>query len=125
MLAAELVFLPKLLDKKNRPLSFKPFSTYPTSKKDICIILDKTIPCHIVQNDLEQIGRKVCEGFFLKNVRIFDIFEGPGLPSGKKSLAFELEFSADSQTLTDVHVNNAFNSIQDHIDSIDKYQVRR
>ena len=37
----------------------------------------------------------------LENVELFDVYRGPGIPEGKKSMAFSLELRADDRTLTD------------------------
>ena len=40
-------------------------------------------------------------GKLLRNIRLFDVYRGTGVPEGKKSLAFSLELRADDRTLTD------------------------
>ena len=40
-------------------------------------------------------------GKLLRDVRLFDIYRGVGVPAGKKSMAFSLELRADDRTLTD------------------------
>ena len=40
-------------------------------------------------------------GKLLRNIKLFDIYRGIGVPAGKKSVAFSLELRADDRTLTD------------------------
>ena len=40
-------------------------------------------------------------GKLLRNIRLFDIYRGTGVPEGKKSVSFSLELRADDRTLTD------------------------
>ena len=40
-------------------------------------------------------------GKLLRDVRLFDIYRGTGIPEGKKSMAFSLELRSDDRTLTD------------------------
>ncbi len=40
-------------------------------------------------------------GKLLRNIRLFDIYRGTGVPAGKKSVAFSLELRSDDRTLTD------------------------
>ena len=40
-------------------------------------------------------------GKLLRNIKLFDIYRGTGVPEGKKSVAFSLELRADDRTLTD------------------------
>jgi phenylalanyl-tRNA synthetase beta chain len=48
----------------------------------------------------------------VESVGVFDVYQGAGLPDGKKSLAFNLVFRAADRTLTDVEVNGVFAAIQ-------------
>ena len=40
-------------------------------------------------------------GKLLRNIQLFDIYRGTGIPENKKSMAFSLELRADDKTLTD------------------------
>ena len=40
-------------------------------------------------------------GKLLRKINLFDIYRGPGIAPGKKSVAFSLELRADDRTLTD------------------------
>jgi phenylalanyl-tRNA synthetase beta chain len=40
----------------------------------------------------------------LKDATLFDVYQGPQIPSGKKSLAYHLVFQSPSKTLTDREV---------------------
>ena len=50
-------------------------------------------------------------GKLLRNVRLFDIYRGVGIPEGKKSLAFSLELRADDRTLTDTDSETVINKV--------------
>ena len=57
-------------------------------------------------------------------VAIFEIYQGQGLPEGRKSLAFSLVFRAADRTLTDDEVNAAFANIQKAITVDGRASVR-
>ncbi|MEE8384802.1 MAG: hypothetical protein V3S01_02665, partial [Dehalococcoidia bacterium] len=44
------------------------------------------------------------EASLVRFVRLFDVYEGPQVPSGKKSLAFSVSYQAQDHTLTDKEV---------------------
>ena len=73
-----------------------PLPKYPTVSRDLALVCDedKTVGC--VEKCIASAG-----GQLLKSVRLFDVYRGPGIPEGKKSLAFSLELRADDRTLTD------------------------
>ena len=50
-------------------------------------------------------------GKLLRDVKLFDIYRGTGVPEGKKSLAFSLELRADDRTLTDTDSEQVVNKV--------------
>ena len=52
-------------------------------------------------------------GKLLRNIELFDIYRGVGVPQGKKSMAFSLELRADDRTLTDQDSEAAVTRILD------------
>jgi len=76
-----------------------PISAYPAVREDIAIIVDKQISASAAEAIIRRAG-----GFLLKNVSLFDYYEGDSIPGGKKSLAFHLTFQSPSKTLTDKDV---------------------
>ena len=66
---------------------------------DIALVVDAAV-------NAESVRRVISEsaGDLLESVRLFDIYEGSQVDSGKKSLAFALEFRAPDRTLTDTEV---------------------
>jgi phenylalanyl-tRNA synthetase beta chain len=63
--------------------------------------------------------------FAVEQVAVFDVFQGGGLPEGKKSLAFSLVFRAADRTLTDDEVNGAFQKLQNEIVRDTGWTVRK
>jgi phenylalanyl-tRNA synthetase beta chain len=48
-------------------------------------------------------------------VLLFDVFEGPPLPEGKRSLAFSIDFRAGDRTLTDEEADGAVAAIVERL----------
>ena len=63
--------------------------------------------------------------FAVENVAVFDVYQGAGLPEGKKSLAFNLVFRAAERTLTDEEVNVVFLKVQEELAATTSYQIRK
>ncbi len=78
---------------------FEPVSSYPAVREDLAIIVDRRVSAAEVAESLTKAG-----GFLLKDVELFDVYEGQQIPSGKKSLAYHLTFQSPSKTLTDKDV---------------------
>lgn len=68
--------------------------------------MDKSVEA----NTIAQAIKKAC-GNNLKEIEVFDVYEGKGIESGKKSLAYSLTFSAQDKTLTDEEINPLLDKI--------------
>jgi phenylalanyl-tRNA synthetase beta chain len=78
------------------PQHFKSFTAlpkYPGIRRDLALILDKKVE----YNSLKEISFKV-EKNLLQEVNIFDIYEGKGIPEGKKSYALSFTFRDKNRT---------------------------
>ncbi len=73
-----------------------PISAHPVAKEDVALIVDATVASADVEAALVAGG-----GDLLESVRLFDIYTGPQIGEGKKSLAYALRFRAPDRTLTD------------------------
>lgn len=69
---------------------------YPAVYQDIALIVDEATPAAEVEAVIRQAG-----GGLLRNVRLFDVYQGEQIGAGKKSLAYALTFQAPNRTLRD------------------------
>jgi len=76
-------------------LQVKAVSTFPAAKEDIALVVDETTTAAEVEALVRQAAGDLAE-----EVRLFDVFRGPQLGVGKKSLAFSLVLRAPDRTLT-------------------------
>jgi phenylalanyl-tRNA synthetase beta chain len=71
-------------------------SHQPLAKEDVSLVVDASVPAAAVEAAL-----RAGAGDLLESIRLFDVFTGPQLGDGKKSLAFALRFRAADRTLTE------------------------
>ena len=76
--------------------TYIPLPKYPSVTRDLAIVCEEAITVAQVEEVIASAAGKL-----LRNIRLFDIYRGTGVPEGKKSLAFSLEIRADDRTLTD------------------------
>ena len=76
--------------------SVAPISSYPVAKEDVALIVDAAVPAAAVESALRRGA-----GPLLESVELFDVYTGPQVGEGRKSLAFALRFRAPDRTLTD------------------------
>jgi phenylalanyl-tRNA synthetase beta chain len=93
------VGLAELFAARTGPEEARPVSRYPSSDIDLAFVVEDRVASGDVEAALAEAG-----GGLLEWVRLFDVYRGPGVPAGARSLAFRLRFSALDRTLTDAEV---------------------
>lgn len=125
VLGGSILLTPKFFERKAKRARHQGIGNQPSSSKDLALIVDQSVLAGQVENDVSKFAQKTVQGFDCERVRIFDIYQGQGLPEGKKSLALSMTFRAADRTLTDKEVNAAFEAIQKMISEKTDYQIRR
>jgi phenylalanyl-tRNA synthetase beta chain len=74
-------------------------SHFPPASVDVALVVDRAVPAADVEAAL-----RAGAGPLLEEVRLFDVFSGPQIGAGRRSLAFALRFRAPDRTLTDAEV---------------------
>lgn len=83
--------------------SYVPLPSFPAVRRDVALIVERTIPHEQVQRVMQ--AQKMAA---LERVELFDVFQddsGEKIPRAKKSLAYALTYRASDRTLTDKEVN--------------------
>ena len=75
---------------------------------DLALVCDESITVGALEDCIAEAGGKL-----LRKIVLFDIYRGPGIAPGKKSVAFSLELRADDRTLTDEDSVNTVNRVLD------------
>ncbi len=103
--AAELDFSALLASRGPDP-EYRPLPRYPSVARDLAIVADKSVTVGQIERCIRENGGK-----YLRGVALFDIYEGPGVPEGKRSTAYSLTLRADDGTLTDDHADETVKAI--------------
>lgn len=91
---------------KHYSLTVKELSRFPEVKRDLALLVDSKTTF----SELREIAVK-SEKKLLKNVSLFDVYEGNKLPEGKKSYALSFILEDTTQTLTDTIIDKCMNNI--------------
>jgi phenylalanyl-tRNA synthetase beta chain len=99
---------PKRKATRTKPaLSLSPFQAL---RRDFAFVVDKSVAAGEIVKSVQGVDRQlICD------VRIFDIFEGPSLGEGKKSVAVEVELQPQDHTLTDAEIDTLAGKIIDNV----------
>ncbi len=123
--AGILTILPEKIRTGSARRRYADFSLFPAAWRDLALVVDAAMPASEVQKALAKTARAAAGNTFtVENVAVFDLYQGKGLPEGKKSLAFNLVFRANDRTLTDEEVNGVFAKIQKDITTDGTISVR-
>ena len=87
-------------------LVYKQVPRFPAITRDIALELDRTKPAGEIVETIKKAGTKL-----LKDVKVFDVYEGEKMEPGKKSVAFSLTYFDPERTLTDEDVSTAHNKV--------------
>ena len=93
--AAELD-LGALLSAPRRASSYKPLPRFPSTKVDVAVALASDTPAAEVEAAIRRAGKAD-----VARVELFDLYRGPNLGEGKKSLAYHVVLQSNSRTLSD------------------------
>ena len=92
---AEINFT-KLLTLQLPDATYTPLPKYPSVSRDLAIVCDEEVTVAQAEDVITAAAGKL-----LREIRLFDIYRGIGVPAGRKSMAFSLVLRADDRTLTD------------------------
>ncbi len=109
VMMAELEFDTLVENAQGQP-EVAPLARFPGLDRDLALVLDADAAHADVAAALATAG-----GDLLEAVTLFDVYEGPQVPAGKKSLAYTLRFRAADRTLTDAEADAAVRRIVDEV----------
>lgn len=104
---AELNWDALMKEIKKHSVTFKEISKYPSVKRDLALLLDKAISFDQIEKIAYKNERKL-----LREVTLFDVYEGKNLPEGKKSYAVNFVIQDDEKTLNDKQIDSIMSKIQ-------------
>jgi len=111
----------KLLNLVEEEHEYKMPSPYPESIKDIAVL----VPSQTLAGEVIQTIHQIDEDNLVRDVEIFDIFEGPPLPEGKKNLAFHIILQANDRTLSSKEIDAILKKIIKGLEENEEWKVRR
>jgi phenylalanyl-tRNA synthetase beta chain len=103
---ADLNWQNMLSEIKKHKISYSEISKFPEVKRDLALLLDKKTPFAEISKIAFNTERKL-----LKEVYLFDVYEGKNLEAGKKSYAVSFILQDEDKTLTDNQIDSIMNKL--------------
>lgn len=108
VLVAELDLDP--LVEPGAAIRFEDFGRFPAVHRDLALLLPVSTPAETVVGTARGLGLDVVD-----KVEIFDVYEGKGVPDGRRSLGITVTYRSSERTLTDDEVSRATDALVTHL----------
>ncbi|MBG6063081.1 phenylalanyl-tRNA synthetase beta chain [Flavobacterium sp. CG_9.1] len=99
----------KLLSSK---IKYTEIPKYPEVRRDLALLIDQSVTYDRIYTIAYQ-----TEKALLKDINLFDVYEGQNLPEGKKSYALSFTIQDHSKTLTDVQIDKIMSKLQKNFET--------
>ncbi len=99
----------KLISNK---IKFTEIPKYPEVRRDLALLIDRAVTYESIYTIAKQTEKSL-----LKNIDLFDVYEGQNLPEGKKSYALSFSIQDSSKTLTDEQIDKIMNKLQKNFET--------
>ena len=99
----------KLISNK---IKFTDIPKYPEVRRDLALLVDNSVTFDTIYD----IACKT-EKSLLKDINLFDVYQGKNLPEGKKSYAVSFTLQDNTKTLTDEQIDKIMNKLQKNLES--------
>ncbi|MGL2964889.1 phenylalanine--tRNA ligase subunit beta [Flavobacterium sp. RSB2_4_14] len=99
----------KLIGSK---IKFTDIPKYPEVRRDLALLVDNSVAFDSIYNIARQTEKSL-----LKDINLFDVYEGKNLPEGKKSYAVSFTLQDTSKTLTDEQIDKIMNKLQKNMEN--------
>ncbi|HEY2809474.1 MAG TPA: phenylalanine--tRNA ligase subunit beta [Steroidobacteraceae bacterium] len=89
-----------------RRIAYQEISRFPQVRRDLAVVVDESVTLSTLTERVT-----LSTSSLLRDLRVFDVYRGPGLEEGRKSVALGLIFQDISRTLTDEDVERLMSSV--------------
>ncbi|WP_025739483.1 phenylalanine--tRNA ligase subunit beta [Aquimarina pacifica] len=97
---------------KRNKVKFSEIPKFPEVRRDFALLLDDSIKFEEIHTIAKQTEKQL-----LKNVNLFDVYQGDNLPKGKKSYAVSFTIQDNKKTLTDKQIDKIMNKLQHNFEN--------
>jgi len=104
---------------KNK-IVYKEVSKFPSIRRDLAILVDKNVSFSSLKTIAEKTERKI-----LREVNVFDVYQGDKLPENKKSYALSFIFQDEEKTLTDKQIDSLIQKFILNFETELKAEIRK
>lgn len=109
----------RVFGMEQEPLLYTSIPKYPGTSRDIAFVVDETVLHEELLHVMKESGGK-----WLRSIRLFDLYQGENIESGKKSVAYSLSYLNPDATLTEDEINGDFEKVKHALIDSFKAEIR-
>ena len=107
------------LVQQQAKLKYHAISKFPMVRRDLALLLDK----EVTYQEIENLVKKTDDNL-IKNVNLFDVYEGDRLPAGKKSYAISINLQDENKTMNDKQIDKLMKKVVNSLKQELKAELR-
>jgi len=101
-----------ILKSMSAKIKYSEIPKYPEVRRDLALLVDQSVTYDAIYTIARQTEKSL-----LKNVNLFDVYEGKNLPEGKKSYALSFIIQDNTKTLEDVQIDKIMTKLQKNFET--------
>lgn len=95
-----------LLESKASKVKFSAINRFPAVHRDIALVVEENIKAEQLMKTIKAAGKRM-----VKQVEVFDVYQGEHVESGKKSIALSIVYQSEDHTLTDQEIQEVHQTV--------------
>jgi phenylalanyl-tRNA synthetase beta chain len=99
---------------------FQSLLKFPTVYRDLSVVVDRALEAEKVMEAIRAFQQP-----FVEEITLFDIYQGPPIPEGKKGISYRIRYQANDHTLTDEEVNQYHEKILTRLREVFQLELRQ
>ena len=110
----------KIVECAGEERRFQLLPKFPAVYRDLSVVVDKALEAERVVETIRAFHQP-----FVEEVTLFDIYQGPPIPEGKKGISYRIRYQASDRTLTDEEVNQYHEKILSRLKEVFQLDLRQ
>jgi phenylalanyl-tRNA synthetase beta chain len=98
---------------------FQPLPKFPAVYRDLSVVVDQAMEAESVMETIRSFRQP-----YVEEVTLFDLYQEPPIPEGKKGISYRIRYQAKDRTLTDEEVNQDHEEILSRLKEIFQLDLR-
>jgi phenylalanyl-tRNA synthetase beta chain len=110
----------KMVEWAKAERRFQPLPKFPAVYRDLSLVVDRALEAEKVVEAIQTFQPP-----FVEEITLFDMYQGPPIPEGKKGISYRIRYQANDRTLTDEEVNQYHEKIVTRLKEVFHLELRQ